>query len=136
MFFSRPNPVKDHLSRCRTIAVVGLSDDPYRASHRIASYLQGCGYKIIPVNPFLDEVLGEKAYPDLKSIPVPVDLVDVFRAEDDILPVVKEALEKDIPAIWLQVGLRCPEGEELARDKGVLFIQDRCIMAEHRRLIK
>ncbi|MEN6391281.1 MAG: CoA-binding protein [Syntrophomonas sp.] len=136
MFFKRkPNPLKEYLHKCNTIAIVGLSDDPYRASHHIAAYLQSKGYRIIPVNPYVNEVLGEKAYPDLESIPCEVDLVDIFRNEEELLPTINQAVKKNIPAIWLQLGLTSPEGEEIAREKGIMFVQDRCIMQEHRRLI-
>lgn len=135
LFRGRDDSIRELLKTAKTIAIVGLSDDPYRASHHIASYLQSKGYRIIPVNPHVSDVLGEKAYPDLKSISEPVDIVDVFRQEDDLVPVIEEALEQKIPAIWLQLGLKSPEGEIMCMQEGALFVQNRCIMQEHRRLI-
>ncbi|HWP96798.1 MAG TPA: CoA-binding protein [Syntrophomonadaceae bacterium] len=136
MFFRRrDDSIRELLQSVKTIAIVGLSDDPYRASHHIASYLQSKGYRIIPVNPHVSYVLGEKAYPDLKSISVPVDLVDVFRQEEDLIPIIEEALEQKMPAIWLQLGLKSSEGEAMCLQDGALFVQNRCIMQEHRRLL-
>jgi len=123
------------LKESKTVAVVGISDNPQRASHRIASYLQSQGYQVIPVNPKLDTVLGEKAYPDLASIPFPVDVVDVFRKQEEVAAVIEEALKIHPQAIWLQVGLNSPEGQIKAEEQGCAFMENCCIMVEHRRLI-
>ncbi|HNX93168.1 MAG TPA: CoA-binding protein [Syntrophomonas sp.] len=123
------------LADCKTVAIVGLSDDPQRASHRIGKYLKENGYKIVPVNPNLKEVLGEKAYPDLTSIPFKVDLVDVFRRQSDIDAVVEEALKINPKAIWLQMGLTCPGDKSRVEDAGADLVEDCCVMVEHRRLM-
>ena len=123
------------LADCKTVAIVGLSDDPQRASHRIGKYLKENGYKIVPVNPNLKEVLGEKAYPDLTSIPFKVDLVDVFRRQADIDVVVEEALKINPKAVWLQMGLTCPGDKNRINDAGADLVEDCCVMVEHRRLM-
>lgn len=126
---------KQLLDNAKVIAVVGLSDNPERPSHRVARYLQDQGYKVIPVNPRLDEVLGEKSYPDLKSIPVPIDIVDIFRRSEELHDIVKEARELNIPAVWVQVGIDCAEDTlELARENNMQLVKDCCIMVEHKRL--
>lgn len=123
------------LADCKTVAIVGLSDDPQRASHRIGKYLKENGYKVVPVNPNLSEVLGEKAYPDLASIPFEVDLVDVFRRQADIDAVVQEALKINPKAVWLQMGLTCPGDKSRIKDAGADLVEDCCVMVEHRRLM-
>ncbi len=123
------------LKECKTIAVVGLSDNSQRTSYRIADYLQKSGYRIIPVNPNVDAVLGEKSYPDLASIPFSIDLVDVFRRQEEVDSIVAEALVKNPQAIWLQAGLSSPEGQAMAEEQGAAFIENCCIMVEHRRLM-
>jgi hypothetical protein len=123
------------LADCKTVAIVGMSDDPQRASHRIGKYLKENGYKVVPVNPKLTEVLGEKAYPDLASIPFEVDMVDVFRRQADIDEVVKEALEINPKAVWLQLGLTCPGDKSRVREAGADLVEDCCVMVEHRRLM-
>jgi len=125
--------IRDLLHRAHTVAIVGLSDKKERASNFVGSYLKSEGYKIIPVNPLKQEILGEKSYPDLKSIPVPVDIVDIFRRPDEIVPVVKEAIEIKAKAIWMQLGIVNREAAELARAAGLLVIMDRCMKMEHGR---
>ncbi|HCF50779.1 MAG TPA: CoA-binding protein [Syntrophomonas sp.] len=127
------NPRREILSRCKNIAIVGLSADSTRPSHRIAGYLQNQGYRIIPVNPHLDTVLGEASYPDLSSVPIPIDLITVFRREEVLSGIFEEALRLKVPAIWLQPGLHCEDGEAQAIKQGVEVFTDYCIMAEHRR---
>lgn len=127
---------KTILEDAQVIAVVGLSDKPDRPSNRIARYLQQQGYKVIPVNPFLTEVLGEKCYPDLQSIPFDVDVVDVFRRSEEVYDIVKAAQEKNIPAVWTQIGVRCNDAsQKLAQENNMTLIEDCCIMQEHRRLL-
>lgn len=123
------------LKDCKTIAVVGLSDNPQKPSYRIAKYLQDADYRIVPINPNLNEVLGEKAYPDLESVPFAVDLVDVFRKQADINSVVDEALAINPQAIWLQLGLEYAGTKNLEEDPGINLIENCCIMVEHRRLM-
>lgn len=123
------------LNDCKTIAIVGLSNNPQRTSHRIGKYLQEAGYRIIPVNPNISQALGEKSYPDLSSIPFAIDLVDVFRRQEEIDAVVAEALKISPRAVWLQLGLTCPGDKGRVKDAGADLIEDCCIMVEHRRLI-
>jgi len=122
------------LDKSRTIAVVGLSGKPERDSFKVAQYMQKQGYKIIPINPKVERVLGEKAYPDLPSVPEPVDIVNIFRRSEHILPVVNEALKISPLAIWMQLGIVNEEAAEIAEKAGILVIMDKCIMVEHRRL--
>lgn len=128
---------KDVLDNAKVIAVVGLSNDPTRASNRIGRYLQQQGYQVVPVNPNLTEVLGEKCYPDLQSIPVAIDLVDVFRRSEAVYDIVKAAQEKGVPVVWAQVGVHCDEeSQQLAQDNNMTLIENACIMVEHRNLCK
>lgn len=122
------------LSAARTIAVVGLSRDPNRDSHRVAAYLQAQGYRVIPVNPAVKEVLGEKAYPDLASVPVPVDVVDVFRRVEAIPGIVDEAIAVKAKAVWMQLGLAHNAAAEKARGAGLAVVMNKCIMMQHRHL--
>ena len=105
MDFQNPETIKKIISDSKVIAVVGLSNKPDRPSYRVAEYLQSQGYKIIPVNPRLDEVLGEISYPDLKSIPEKVDVVDIFRRSEDIPPIVDEAIAIGAKTVWMQQGI-------------------------------
>lgn len=107
-----------------TIAVVGLSPDPARPSHAVARYMKRAGYCIIPVNPAVKEVLGEVCYPDLASIPVPVDVVDVFRRSEHVPPIVDEAIKIKAKAVWLQEGVINEEATERAKAAGLLFVED------------
>ena len=123
------------LLSARTVAVVGLSDKPSRPSYGVASYLQSQGYRVIPVNPNVREVLGEQAYPDLISVQDPVDMVNIFRRSDKVAPTVDEAITKGVQIIWMQVGVVDEEAAQRARDAGITVIMDRCAMVEHRRLV-
>jgi predicted CoA-binding protein len=124
------------LSSARTIAVVGLSDKPERDSNGVARYLRSQGYRIVPVNPNLSEVLGERSYPSLSAVPpeIRIDLVDVFRRSEAVDPVVDEALQRGVGAIWMQLGVRDEEAARRAEARGIPVVQDRCTMREHRRL--
>ncbi|MCI4348863.1 MAG: CoA-binding protein [Thermoplasmata archaeon] len=124
------------LRTARTIAVVGLSDKPERDSNEVARYLQANGYRIVPVNPVLSSVLGEKSYPSISAIPpeITVDVVDIFRRSDQVPPVVAEALARKVPTIWMQLGVESPTASETARAAHVTVYENRCIMVEHRRL--
>lgn len=124
------------LAGVRTIAVVGLSNKPHRASYRVACYMQEQGYRIIPINPRLKEVLGEKAYPDLASVPEPVDLVNVFRRSEDVPRVVEEALPLSPEAIWLQSGISHAGAAARVRDNGLQMIMDCCLMVKYKELFK
>lgn len=118
----------------KTIAVVGLSDKNEKASYQVAKYLQDCGYKIVPVNPALDTVLGEKSYPDLSSIPseINIDVVDIFRRSEAVTPIVQEAVTRGgIGIIWMQEGVINEEAAGIARTAGMDVIMDKCILKEH-----
>jgi predicted CoA-binding protein len=119
------------LASARTIAVVGLSANPRRPSHGVARYLQRAGYRIIPVNPNLDEVLGERAYPDLREIPQPVDVVDVFRRSEFVGPIVDDAIAIKAGAVWLQDGVIDEAAAARARDAGLDVVMDDCMMRRH-----
>ncbi len=127
------DPIRQLLTTARTVAVVGCSAKPERASHRVAAYLQRANYRMIPVNPALDEVLGERCYPDLLSIPgeLDIDIVDVFRRSEAVPPIVEAAIERGARALWLQLGVSNSEAERRAAAAGMLVISDRCIKIEH-----
>lgn len=122
------------LSSSKTIAVVGLSADWYRPSYFAAKYMQEHGYKVIPVNPKYQEILGEKCYPDLASIPRKVDIVDVFRKSEDALPIAKEAVAIGAKHLWLQIGVINEEASELAKKSGLTVVMNRCVKIEYARL--
>lgn len=124
------------LKSCRTVAIVGLSTKEDRPSNRVAQYLQSKGYRIIPVNPGETEVLGEKSYPDLASIPEPVEVVDIFRKADDVPPVVDQAIKVGARAVWMQLGIVNEEAAEKARKAGLKVVMDRCMKIEHERLFR
>lgn len=126
--------VEDILKNSRTVAVVGLSPNPDRASHNVAGYLKENGYIIIPVNPAAKEILGEKSYPDLASIPVPVDVVDIFRRSEEVLPIVREAIKKGAGAVWMQEGVINKEAADEARKAGLKVVMNKCMFKEHYRL--
>jgi hypothetical protein len=120
------------LREAKTIAVVGLSSNPDRSSHGVASYLRKHGYRIVPVNPNEQEVLGEKAYPRLEEIPFPVDAVDVFRRAEETPDVVRSAIAIGARAVWLQLGILNEESRRLAEDAGLLYVEDTCMAVAHR----
>ena len=125
--------VDEQLRNSKTIAVVGLSGDPDRTSYRVTQYMQEQGYRIIPVNPMVDEVLGEKSYPDLKSVPEPIDMVNIFRRSELVPPVIEEAIEVGVKYIWMQDGVINPEWAAKAESVGIPVIQDDCTLRQHRR---
>ncbi len=122
------------LRTCRTIAVVGLSADWFRPSHFAASYLQGKGYRIVPVNPKYPEILGERAYARLEDIPFPVDMVDVFRKPADLPPIAASAVAVGARCLWQQLGVANAEADAIARAGGLDSVMDRCVKIEHARL--
>jgi predicted CoA-binding protein len=129
--------IRDLLHTARTIAIVGLSDNPNRDSHGVAKYLQRNGYRIIPVNPHLSTpVLGEQPYASLRDLPEPVDLVNVFRRSEFVPAIVEEAIAVKAPVIWMQLGVVSPEAAARATAAGVRVVMDRCIAIEHRRLMR
>ena len=122
------------LKQSRTIAVVGLSADWFRPSYFAAKYMQEHGYRIIPVNPKYPEILGEKCYPDLRSIPEPVDIVDVFRKPADAVPIAEEAVAIGAKTLWLQIGVINEDARRIAESAGLTVIMDRCVKIEYARL--
>ena len=123
------------LQETKTIAVVGLSPRPDRPSNEVATYLQRAGYRIIPVNPACEEVLGEKCYPSLREILVPIDLVDVFRRPEDVMPIVEDAITIGARALWLQLGVIAPQAAARAEEAGLKVVMDRCTKIDHRALL-
>jgi uncharacterized protein len=129
------NIIRDLLSSAKTIAVVGLSSNPSRASYGVAKYLQSKGYRIIPVNPNVTEVLGERAVASLDETAGPIDIVDVFRRSEYVPDIVAAAIRKGARCVWMQMGVSHAEAAELAEEQGIVVVMDRCMMREHRRLI-
>jgi predicted CoA-binding protein len=127
--------MKDILVSAKTIASVGLSSNQEKESYWIVSYLKDQGYRIIPVNPTADEILGEKAYPDLESVPEKIDVVQVFRKPDDVPPVVDSAIKVGAKAVWMQEGIVNEEAAQKARQAGLQVVMDACMRVTHRRLI-
>jgi predicted CoA-binding protein len=128
--------IRDLLHSARTVAVVGLSDRPYRTSHAIAGALQGYGFKIFPVNPNLHgPVLGEEPYGSVEDIPVPVDIVDVFRRSEKVMPVAEAAVAAGAKALWMQSGVINEEAAAYAREQGLTVVMDRCIKVDYATLV-
>ncbi len=136
---------KKILSESKTIAVVGLSPDPERASHRVAAYMQKQGYRIIPVNPLVKDILGEKSYPSLLEIPRAtqrtIDVVDIFRRAEEVNLIVEQAVKLHMMngkpcIIWMQQGIVKEEAARVAENAGIAVVMDKCIMQEHKRLCR
>ena len=134
------NGIKEILTNYKTVAVVGLSREPGKESHRVSAYLKQHGFHIIPVNPLADEILGEKSYKSLLDIPPEkqktIEIVDIFRPANDVYPIVKEAIKLKQKVgkpyvVWMQLGIVNEEAEELARKAGLTVVMDKCIMVEH-----
>jgi|SRR5579862_9589448 len=128
--------IADLLRHAKTIAVVGLSPKPFRASYGVSEFLQSVGYRIIPVNPNLREVLGEKAYARLEDIPEKVDIVDVFRRSEAVPEIVESAIRIGACAVWMQEGVANETAAAQARAAGLLVVEDTCILKDHRRLLR
>ena len=126
--------IQQILKETRVIAVVGLSPEVARDSYRVAKYLKEQGFRVIPVNPTASEVLGEKSYPDLKAVPVKVDLVDIFRRPEFVPEIVQQAIAIGAKAVWMQEGIVHEQAAETARKAGLDVVMDRCAMVEHRAL--
>lgn len=122
------------LRDCRTIAIVGLSAEWHRPSNFVAKYLQQHGYRVIPVNPRYSEVLGERCYANLSDITEPVDMVDVFRRTEDVLPIAEQAIRIGAKCLWQQIGVVNSQAAALAQAAGLDTVQDRCVKIEHARL--
>lgn len=126
------DPIADILKHAKNIAVVGLSNSPLRPSHGVAAYLQSQGYHIIPVNPRIEEALGEDAYPSLLDVPLKIDIVNIFRRSDKVAEVVDQAIQLKVPAIWMQEDVIDERAAEKARKAGIFVVMDQCILQEHR----
>jgi predicted CoA-binding protein len=123
------------LMQSKTIAVVGCSRDPEKPANQIPAYMQEHGYKIFPINPSADRILGEKAFKTLSDVKQQIDLVNVFRPSEEAVAIVKEAAKVGAKAVWLQLGIESKEAEKIARRHGILYVANKCIMVEHRRLL-
>ena len=127
--------IRKILRDAKTIAVVGLSPKPHRPSHQVASYLMEVGYTIIPVNPGQDAILGRTCYPNLRAIPTPVDMVDIFRRQETVLPIVEDAISIGAQFIWMQEGIVNKEAAAKAESAGLTVIMDRCTKIDHMNLL-
>jgi len=126
------DPIRELLAETKTIAVVGLSDSPLRPSHGVSAYMQAQGYRIIPVNPTIEEALGEKSYPSLADVPEKIDLVNIFRRPEFVGEVVDQAIQRKVPAVWMQEDVINEAAATKARNAGLFVVMDRCILKEHR----
>jgi predicted CoA-binding protein len=126
-----PDALRQLLEQSRTIAIVGLSPDPQRASHGVARYLQAHGYRIVPVNPRCTEILGERCYAGLEDIPFAVDLVDVFRRTEELVPIARSAVAIGARGLWQQLGVVSVEAHAIATAAGLVSVMDRCIKIDH-----
>jgi hypothetical protein len=128
--------IADLLKKSKTIAVVGLTDNPLRPSFGVSSYMQSQGYRIIPVNPNVRDSLGEKAYANLLDVPEKIDIVNIFRRPEAVPEVVDQAIQLNVPAIWMQEGVVHEEAAETAHKAGIFVVMDRCILKEHMRYLR
>jgi predicted CoA-binding protein len=133
--YQDPLTIQRILLSARTVAVVGLSANELRASNFVGAYIKRHGYTLIPVNPRESEILGERCYPSLADVPVPVDVVNVFRAPDAVPAIAREAVAIEAKALWCQFGVISEEGAKIAQDGGLTVIMDRCIKVEHARYL-
>ena len=131
MAINAPETIRRILEECRTIAVVGLSSDPSRASNSVSGYMRRQGYRVIPVNPNETSVFGEKSYPDLFAVPEKIDLVDVFRRPNEAGKAVDEAIAVGAKAVWLQEGVIDSAAAQRAVEAGLMVVMDRCWLKEH-----
>jgi uncharacterized protein len=128
----KSDPIAELLKNSRTIAVVGLSCNALRPSHGVSAYMQSHGYRIVPVNPNIDECLGEKAYRSLVEVPEKIDIVNIFRRSEFVEDVVDQAIQLKVPAVWMQEDVINEQAAAKARKAGILVVMDRCILKEHR----
>jgi uncharacterized protein len=128
--------IKEILDSTETIASVGLSGNEEKVSHWIAVYLQGQGFRVIPVNPTAEKILGEKSYPDLESIPEKIDVVQLFRPSEAVMPFVESAIKIGAKVVWMQEGIENEEAAQLAREAGLKVVMNACMRATHQRLCK
>ena len=128
--------IQNILKTYKTVAVVGLSSHQERPSYRVASYLKSAGYTIVPVRPDGDEILGEKVYHSLVDIPFDIDIVDVFRKPETVMPIAREAVQIGAKVFWLQQGITNEAAEAYCRDAGLTVVSDRCMLVEHRKTVQ
>jgi len=133
--YQDPAEILRILQEARTVAVVGLSPNELRASNFVGFYLKRHGYRVAPVNPGAEEVLGEPCYPSLADVPFPIDVVDVFRSPEAVPDIAREAVAAGAKALWLQFGVISFEGADLAREAGLAVVMDRCLKVEHARFL-
>ena len=131
-----PEKIRAILENYKRVAIVGLSPKPERDSHKVAKYLKENHFEIVPVNPGQKEILGEICYPNLKAIPFPVDLIDIFRKSDAIPPVVDDAIEIGAKIVWMQLGIANNQAAEKARKAGLEVVMNKCIKTEHMNMLK
>lgn len=129
---AQSDPISDVLRSSKTIAVVGLSCNPLRPSHGVTAYMQSHGYRIIPVNPNIEECLGERAYASLLEVPEKIDIVDIFRRAEFVEEIVDQAIQLKVPVVWMQEEVINEKAAEKARKAGIFVVMDRCILKEHR----
>lgn len=132
----KSDPITEVLKNSRTIAVVGLSCNPWRPSHGVSAYMQGQGYRIIPVNPNIEECLGEKAYGSLPEVKDKIDIVNIFRRPEFVEAIVDQAIQLKVPAIWMQEDVIHEKAAEKARQAGIFVMMDSCILKEHRARVR
>jgi hypothetical protein len=130
------DPILDLLKKYKTIAVVGLSSNPMRPSYGVTEYMQGEGYRVIPVNPNEREVLGEKSYAWLEEVPEKIEIVNIFRRAEEVAPVVESAIRIGAKVVWMQQGIEHEEAAEKARAAGLTVVEDACILVEHRKRLR
>ena len=123
-----------HILSFKKVAVIGMSKHSAKAAHFVPKYLSEHGFDVTPINPNSAEILGKKSYPNVSSLDQPIDIVDIFRPSEDVLPFVEDAIKKKPKVIWLQEGIHNSEAEELARSNGIMVVFNRCMLAEHQRL--
>lgn len=131
MSMTKAQEITNLLTRTKVIAIVGLSPKPDRPSHEVAQFLLACGYDIIPVNPACVEILGRPCYPDLAAVPRAVDMVDVFRKSEDVLPIAQDAIRIGAKSLWLQLGVINPQATVLAEAAGLIAVENLCIKIEY-----
>jgi predicted CoA-binding protein len=136
MDMNKNEMMKDILLSTKTVASVGLSSNMEKVSYAVGAYLQSQGYRVIPVNPTADEILGEKSYPDLESIPEKIDVVQVFRRPEDIPPIVESAIKIGAKVVWMQEGIVNEEAAQMAREAGLQVVMDACMRATHQLLVR
>jgi len=128
---SQADQIAELLKSAKTIAVVGLTDSPFRPSYRVSQYMQSQGYRIIPINPMIGESLGEQSYASLLDVPEKIDIVNIFRRSEFVPEIVEQAIQLKVSAIWMQEGVIHDDAAEQARQAGIFVVMDKCILKEH-----